>query len=152
MWWEHWRFKSLSNFQICATVLLTRVIMLYIISLRLTFFLNWKFLPFDSLHHFAYSPFYPTHFLYLFIPQWTLRLLLYLGYCKEFAMNMGCIHMFELVGFFSPLDESPEVELLDHMVDLVLNLKKNWGNSNHSAQGFPLFCILANTCYFLSFC
>ena len=46
---------SLSNFQICNTVLLTTVTVLYITSLWHLFY-NWKFVPFDLLHLFHPPP------------------------------------------------------------------------------------------------
>ena len=44
------KIYSLRNFQICNTVLLTIVILLYITSY------NWKFVPFDNLHSFCPVP------------------------------------------------------------------------------------------------
>lgn len=48
--WELLRFTFLSNFQICNTLLLTIVTMLYITSPWLIY--NWKLFPFNSLHPF----------------------------------------------------------------------------------------------------
>lgn len=52
------------------------------------------------------------YFLYPFITQWMVRLLPYLGYCKNAAMNTG-----ELISLqnsdFNSFDKSPKVGLLD---------------------------------------
>ena len=51
---------SVTNFQICNTVLLTTVIMLFITSPK-TYIYNWKFVPFDP--HRPFCPL-PTHQLW----------------------------------------------------------------------------------------
>ena len=63
------------------------------------------------------------HILYLFIHWQTLMLFPYLGYCNNAATGHG--KLFNIL-FSFPLGLDPEVEVLDHMVDLFLIF---WGTS-----------------------
>ena len=58
-------------------------------------------------------------FLYPFIYCWVLRLLPYLGYVNNTAVNIGawCVYLFELVFLFF-LDKYLGVDLPDHTVVL----------------------------------
>ena len=57
------------------------------------------------------------YFLYLFIHQWTLRLIPYLDFAGNMAMHKGHRYVFEILIPF-PSDIHPEVGLLGHMVGL----------------------------------
>ena len=68
------------------------------------------------------------HLLYPFFLWGTLRLLLYLGYCKRKKMlhwTLECMYVFELI-FLFPLSKYLEVKLLDHTTVLVWIF---WGTS-----------------------
>ena len=102
---------------------------------------------------------YIPHFLYPFIYQWPLRLLSYLGYCNNAAVNMGMHISFWVTVFIFFRYKYPEAELLNYMVvqflifwgtsilfsrvatPVYFPTNSAWGFLSHPCQHF-LFCII----------
>ena len=89
---------------------------------RFPFFNGW------IIFCFIYMYVNSSHFLYLFIHQWTLRC--FHVFCSIAIVNnvqwtQRCRYLLKLV-FSFPLHRYPEMELLDHMVVLFLIF---WGTS-----------------------
>ena len=61
-----------------------------------------------------------SHFLYLFICWWTLRLIPYFGYCKQCCSEHGGAYIFFKWVFLFSSGKCRVEELLDHMVILFL--------------------------------
>ena len=96
---------SLNNFQICSTVLLTVVNMLYIISLRLIYFLAIS-LSFDPLHPFCLLPTPTTDSPNLFSISMSLFLLvssffIFLRFYIQVRSYGICLYLFDLLTYFT---------------------------------------------------
>ena len=80
----------------------------------LFFFNRWVIFHCLYMYIYTYTP-----LLYPIICQWTLRLLLYLGSCKQYCNeHWGVCMFFNCFFFFS--DIYPEMEFLGHMIVLFL--------------------------------
>ena len=87
---------------------------------------------------------------YAFVYWWILRLLPYLGYCKNAAWAQGFIYVFWISVWIS-LDKYPQVELLGHVIVLFFNLLRNFHMVFHSGctnlQSWDLFLNLLQSVY-----
>ena len=77
------------------------------------------FLTLSSILFYTHIYTHMSHLLYPFICWWTLRLLSYLSYCNNVALDIGLPISFQISAFIFS-DTYPEVELLGHMVVLFL--------------------------------
>ena len=112
------------------------------------------------IYIYIYIYIYTLHLLYPFIYWWMLRLLPYVGYCKQGYNEYIGMHIsfwIHAVCFRS----IPRHKIAGSYGNSIFNL---WGTSilfsivaapvyilSNSARGFPFLHILANTCYLLSF-
>ena len=91
------KIYCLSNFQICNTILLTIVTMLYITFPSLYLFYNWKFIHFDPLYPFC-SPPHSSLLSPFFLPSFFLSFsLLLFSLCSsawKISLNASLTHWF----------------------------------------------------------
>ena len=116
-----------------------------------------RFHPFWLLFYCIYGP----HLLYPVIPWRTLRFFHVLHMVNNAIITIG-VHRFLWLNVFKYFGQYPERGLLGHMVVLFLIFWETFilfsivvvpiYISNSREWGFPFFCILSSSCYFLSLC